>query len=93
MTILLNAVVVFVSAQPGLDPVAANIIQGFYRFSTVCFFVEYIARIWLADLCAAGAPRGALAARGRRARRLRRIAVRHPWRSWGTSSPASPRSA
>ena len=48
--ILLNAVVVFVSAQPGLDPVAANIIQGFYRFSTVCFFVEYIARIWIADL-------------------------------------------
>ncbi|MFR5093062.1 MAG: ion transporter [Adlercreutzia equolifaciens] len=40
----------FVSAQPGLDPVAANIIQGFYRFSTVCFFVEYIARIWIADL-------------------------------------------
>ena len=38
--ILLNAVVVFVSAQPGLDPVAANIIQGFYRFSTVCFFVD-----------------------------------------------------
>ena len=35
--ILLNAVVVFVSAQPGLDPVAANIIQGFYRFSTVFF--------------------------------------------------------
>lgn len=48
--ILLNAVVVFVSAQPGLDPVAANIIQGFYRLSTVCFFVEYIARIWIADL-------------------------------------------
>lgn len=48
--ILLNAIVVFVSAQPGLDPVAANVIQGFYRFSTVCFFVEYLARIWIADL-------------------------------------------
>lgn len=48
--ILLNAVVVFVSAQPGLDPVAADVIQGFYRFSTVCFFVEYLARIWIADL-------------------------------------------
>ena len=48
--ILLNAVVVFVSAQPGLDPVAASVVQGFYRFSTACFFVEYLARIWIADL-------------------------------------------
>lgn len=48
--ILLNAVVVFVSAQPGLDPVAANVVQGFYRFSTVCFCAEYFARIWIADL-------------------------------------------
>ncbi len=48
--ILLNAVVVFVSTQPGLDPVAANVIQGFYRFSTVCFCLEYLARIWIADL-------------------------------------------
>lgn len=48
--ILLNAVVVFISTQPGLDPVAASVIQGFYRFSTVCFFVEYLVRIWIADL-------------------------------------------
>lgn len=48
--ILLNAVVVFISTQPGLDPVTATVIQGFYRFSTVCFFVEYLARIWIADL-------------------------------------------
>ncbi|MEC4273772.1 ion transporter [Adlercreutzia sp. R25] len=48
--ILLNAVVVFVSTQPGLDPVAASVIQGFYRFSTVCFCLEYLARIWIADL-------------------------------------------
>lgn len=48
--ILLNAVVVFFSTQPGLDPVAASVIQGFYRFSTVCFCLEYLARIWIADL-------------------------------------------
>lgn len=48
--ILLNAVVVFASAQPGLDPVAADVVQGFYRFSTVCFCIEYLARIWIADL-------------------------------------------
>lgn len=48
--IVLNAIVVFISAQPGLDPVAANVISVFYTFSTVCFFVEYIARIWISDL-------------------------------------------
>ena len=48
--ILLNAVVVFVSTQPGLDPVTADVVAGFYRFSTVCFCVEYFARIWIADL-------------------------------------------
>ena len=48
--ILLNAVVVFVSAQPGLDPVTADVVVGFYRFSTVCFCVEYLARVWIADL-------------------------------------------
>lgn len=48
--IVLNAIVVFVSAQPGLDPVTSNVITAFYAFSTVCFFVEYLARIWIADL-------------------------------------------
>ncbi|WP_282191629.1 ion transporter [Adlercreutzia caecimuris] len=48
--ILLNAVVVFVSTQPGLDPVTADVVAGFYRFSTVCFCIEYFARIWIADL-------------------------------------------
>lgn len=48
--ILLNAVVVFVSTQPGLDPVTADVVTAFYRFSTVCFCVEYLARIWIADL-------------------------------------------
>lgn len=48
--IVLNAIVVFISAQPGLDPIAANVIDGFYRFSTVCFALEYVSRIWIADL-------------------------------------------
>lgn len=48
--IVLNAVVVFVSAQPGLDPVASNVIQAFYKFSTVCFCIEYLGRLWVADL-------------------------------------------
>lgn len=48
--IVLNAAIVFVSAQPGLDPVAGDIIRAFYTFSTACFAVEYLARIWIADL-------------------------------------------
>ncbi len=48
--ILLNATLVFVSAQPGLDPLAANVINGFYRFSTACFAIEYICRIWIANV-------------------------------------------
>lgn len=48
--IVANAIVVFVSSQPGLDPIAANVIAVFYTFSTVCFLLEYIARIWIADL-------------------------------------------
>lgn len=48
--ILGNAAIVFVSAQPGLDPVAIGVITRFYTFSTVCFAVEYAARIWIADL-------------------------------------------
>lgn len=48
--IVLNAIVVFISAQPGLDPIAADVINAFYTFSTLCFFMEYIARIWIADM-------------------------------------------
>lgn len=48
--IVLNAIVVFISAQPGLDPIATRVISVFYTFSTLCFFVEYLARIWIADL-------------------------------------------
>lgn len=48
--IVMNAILVFVSAQPGLDPIASGALNAFYTFSTVCFFLEYIARIWIADL-------------------------------------------
>lgn len=48
--IVMNAIVVFFSSQPGLDPIASNTIRIFYALSTVCFMVEYIARIWIADL-------------------------------------------
>lgn len=48
--IVANAVIVFASVQPGLDPVAATVINRFYTFSTVCFLIEYVARVWIADL-------------------------------------------
>lgn len=48
--ILANAVVIFISAQPGLDAGFVNIVNAFYTFSTACFLIEYIARIWIADL-------------------------------------------
>lgn len=48
--IVANAVVVFVSSQPGLDAGWAGAINAFYTFSTVCFMAEYIARVWIADL-------------------------------------------
>lgn len=48
--IVANATVIFVSIQIGnnTDPNAA--INTFYVISTFCFFIEYIARIWIADL-------------------------------------------
>lgn len=55
--IVANAVVVFISAQPGLDPIASNVIRVFYTFSTACFLIEYIARIWIADLAFADCTR------------------------------------
>ena len=48
--IVANAVVVFFSVQPNLEPLTANILKAFYVFSTICFFVEYLCRIWIADL-------------------------------------------
>lgn len=48
--IVANAVVVFVSSQPGLDAGVAGFVDAFYTFSTVCFLVEYAARLWIADL-------------------------------------------
>ena len=48
--IVANAVVVFFSVQPSLEPLTANILKAFYVFSTICFFVEYLCRVWIADL-------------------------------------------
>lgn len=48
--ILANAVVVFFSVQPDLEPLTTNILRAFYVFSTLCFFLEYLSRIWIADL-------------------------------------------
>lgn len=48
--IVANALVIFLSAQPGLDPISSSVIGVFYRFSTVCFCLEYVARVWIADL-------------------------------------------
>lgn len=50
LLIIANAVVVFFSVQPDLEPVASSILNVFLVFSTCCFCVEYIARIWIADL-------------------------------------------
>ena len=50
MLILANAVLVFFSAQTGLDPISEDVVASIYVFSTICFFVEYGARIWIADL-------------------------------------------
>ncbi|WP_165252969.1 ion transporter [Adlercreutzia sp. ZJ304] len=48
--IVLNAVVVFISTQSGLDSFTSSAISAFYTFSTLCFFAEYLARIWVADI-------------------------------------------
>lgn len=48
--IVTNAALVFVSAQSGLDPLSENIVNSIFVFSTICFFIEYLARIWIADL-------------------------------------------
>lgn len=50
LLIVANAVLVFFSAQPKLEPLAWNVLSAFFVFSTVCFFVEYVARVWIADL-------------------------------------------
>lgn len=50
LLIIANAVLVFLSAQPNLEPLAANILTAFFVFSTCCFFLEYCARVWTADL-------------------------------------------
>ncbi len=48
--IVANALIIFLSVQPGLDPVPTGPLSVFYKVSAVCFCVEYVARIWIADL-------------------------------------------
>lgn len=48
--IILNAIMVFGEVQPGVPEVAAKGFIIFGLVSTVCFGVEYCARIWVADL-------------------------------------------
>lgn len=50
LLIVANAVLVFLSAQPDLEPFTASILRAFFVFSAVCFFIEYICRVWIADL-------------------------------------------
>lgn len=50
LLIVVNAALVFLDVQPDLEPLTANILTGFFLFSTICFFVEYICRVWIADL-------------------------------------------
>lgn len=50
LLIVANAVLVFLSAQPDLEPIAAHSLTVFFVFSTFCFFLEYCSRVWTADL-------------------------------------------
>lgn len=45
-----NAVAVLATTSPNIYPYVADYVEGFYAFSTVCFFAEYLGRIWVADL-------------------------------------------
>lgn len=48
--IVANAVAVCVTVQEGIDTQDNPPLALFYLASTVCFLIEYIARIWIADL-------------------------------------------
>lgn len=48
--IVANAIAVFATTGAGNGSAASGAIDGFYAFSTICFFAEYIARIWIADI-------------------------------------------
>lgn len=48
--IVANAAAVFISVEPGINIVANSVVDIFFKFSTVCFTMEYIARVWIADL-------------------------------------------
>ncbi|NGM17003.1 ion transporter [Eggerthellaceae bacterium zg-893] len=48
--IVANAAVAFVWVDDGANPFASSLVAWFYRVSTVCFFAEYLARLWTADV-------------------------------------------
>lgn len=48
--IVANAVAIFFSVEPNINIVENGMVDVFYKFSTVCFAIEYCSRIWIADL-------------------------------------------
>lgn len=48
--IVANAVAIFFSVEPNINIVENGMVDIFYKFSTVCFAIEYCSRIWIADL-------------------------------------------
>lgn len=48
--IVLNAITVFFTVQVDTDAFEGSIVDIFFKFSTVCFALEYCCRIWIADL-------------------------------------------
>ncbi len=48
--IVANALVVCITVQADTDVLSYHFLKWFYFFSTLCFLLEYIARIWIADL-------------------------------------------
>ncbi|WP_418830782.1 ion transporter [Paraeggerthella sp.] len=52
--IVLNALLVFVDSNPGVPYALSQVFLAFGLASSVCFGVEYLARLWVADLAHAG---------------------------------------
>lgn len=48
--IVLNALLVFVDSNPGVPYALSQVFLAFGLASSVCFGVEYLARLWVADL-------------------------------------------
>lgn len=48
--IVTNAIMVFLTVEPTTDAPIGDAVSIFFKFSTMCFAIEYAARIWIADL-------------------------------------------